>query len=125
MNTDIKKPPLRPPILPSAPTSIQKGVPLKNMINRETVECLAQNIRFAYHDFQADEFCEQALSGLDSLELMQRAKHIAKALRRFLPVDYSEAVATLVASFPAEQTETEATHLSGFFYLPHSFFISE
>lgn len=125
MNTKRAETALRPPVLPSAPASIQKGVPLKNMLNQETVECLAQNIRFAYKDFQADEFCEQARSGLETLELMQRAKHIAKALREFLPGSYSEAVATLIASFTAEQTDTEVSHLSGFFYLPHSFFMSE
>jgi len=125
MNTKDKEPALRPPVLPDAPTAIQKGVPLKNMVNRETVECLAQNIRFAYHDFQADTFCEHAVSGLEALELMQRAKHIAGALRTFLPGTYSEAAAVLVASLTPAQTDTDIAHLPGFFYLPHSFYISE
>lgn len=125
MSTKRKEKAVRPPVLPDAPTAIQKGVPLKNMINRETVECLAQNIRFAYHDFQADTFCEHAVSGLEALELMQRAKHIAGALHAFLPDAYSDAVAILVASLTPAQTDTETAGLSGFFYLPHSFFISE
>lgn len=56
---------------------------------------------------------------------MQRGQHIAKALHQFLPSSYSEAVAIIVASLTPVQTEAEEFGLAEFFYLPHSFFISE
>lgn len=116
---------IRPPTIPYAPRSIQKGTPLKVLLNQEAVDCLAQNILFAYPGFEARKFCEYALTDLEPLELMQRGQHIAKALRQFLPGNYSEAVAIITASFTPEQTEAEGGGLAGFFYLPHSFFISE
>lgn len=117
--------PLRPPILPNAPRSIQKGVPLKTLLNAEAIECLAQNIQYVYNGFEADAFCEYARIGLEPLELMQRGQHIAGALHRFLPGNYAEAVAVLTASLTPAQIEAEEFGLAGFFYLPHSFFISD
>lgn len=116
---------LRPPIIPHAPKSIQKGTPLKLLLNQEAVECLAQNILYVHKDFEAKEFCGQALKDIEKLELMQRGLHIAKSLRQFLPEKYSEAVEILMASFTPSQAEATESGLSGFFYLPHSFFISE
>ena len=116
---------LRPPKTPDAPRSIQKGTPLKFLLNQEAIECLAQNIIFVDQNFAAEKFCECALTGLEPLELMQRAQHIAKTLHQFLPGQYSAAVATIVASLTPAQTEDDGSGLAGFFYLPHSFFISE
>jgi 3-methyladenine DNA glycosylase AlkC len=116
---------LRPPIIPYAPKSIQKGTPLKVLLNREAIECLAQNILYVHNGFEAKHFCECALIGLEPLELMQRGLHIAKSLHQFLPNNYSEAVAIIVASLTPSQTEEEKLGLAEFFYLPHSFFISE
>jgi len=56
---------------------------------------------------------------------MQRGQHIAKALHQFLPSNYSEAIAIIIASLTPARTEAEESGLAGFFYLPHSFFISE
>lgn len=116
---------LRPPTIPHAPMSIQKGTPLKVLLNQEAIECLAQNILCVHKEFKAKLFCERALADIEPLELMQRGRHIAKALHQFLPSNYSEAVAILVASLTPAQTETEELGLAVFFYLPHSFFISE
>jgi 3-methyladenine DNA glycosylase AlkC len=80
---------------------------------------------FAHADFEAQRFCECALTDLEPLELMQRGQHIAKALHQFLPSNYSEAVAIITASLTPAKTEADEFGLAGFFYLPHSFFISE
>lgn len=126
MNNMVNDAALRPPSIPDAPKSIQKGTPLKVLLNHEAIACLAQNILYVYRDFEAKAFCEHALMGLESLELMQRGQHIAKALHQFLPGYYSEAIAILVESFTPASTETSSElGLAGFFYLPHSFFISE
>jgi 3-methyladenine DNA glycosylase AlkC len=116
---------LRAPTIPCAPRSIQKGTPLKTLLNQEAIECLAQNILYVHKDFEAKAFCECALTDIESLELMQRGQHIAKALHQFLPGNYSEAIAIILASLTPAQTEAEEFGLAGFFYLPHSFFVSE
>ncbi|MGB5135542.1 MAG: DNA alkylation repair protein [Prochlorococcaceae cyanobacterium] len=115
----------RPPTIPYAPRSIQKGTPLKTLLNQEAIECLAQNILYVLKDFEAKAFCECALRDIESLELMQTGQHIAKALHQFLPGNYSEAIAIILASLTPAQTEAEEFGLAGFFYLPHSFFVSE
>ncbi len=116
---------LRAPVIPHAPRSIQKGTALKALLNQEAIECLAHNILSIHNDFETKAFCECALSDIESLELMQRGRHIAQALQRFLPSNYSEAIAVLFASLTPAQTEAEEFGLTGFFYLPHSFFVSD
>ena len=74
MNGGQRNKPLR--TLPQAPNGIQKGIPLKLLLSREAIECLAQNILCVHKAFPADEFCQHALDGLEPLELMQRA-HLA------------------------------------------------
>ncbi|MBN8430177.1 hypothetical protein JF535_04840 [Microbulbifer salipaludis] len=116
---------VRPPTIPYAPRSIQKGRPLKDLLNQEAVECLAQNILYVHSSFDVNAFCECALTDLEQLELMQRGQHIAKALQQFLPNHYAEAIKVLVRSLTSAQSEAEEFGLAEFFYLPHSFFISE
>ena len=116
---------IRAPIIPDAPKAITKGVPLKLLINDQAIECLAFNILYVYRQFNVDAFCAQAKTGLETLSLMERGKHVAVALRATLPQNYTQALAILIDSLTPEETFTEDFGLSGFFYLPHSFFISE
>ncbi|MEA5443556.1 DNA alkylation repair protein [Cyanobium gracile] len=113
------------PTIPPAPRSIQKGTPLKHLLGQETIKSLAQNIQYVDPDFSASRFCDSALAGLEPLTIMQRGLHIAKALREFLPGNYEDAVQVLMASLTPEKSETDDLGLAGFFYLPHSFFVSE
>ncbi len=48
------------PRIPEAPGSIQKGVPLKNLLGQESAECLASNILLVYKSF-----CQLALADLE------------------------------------------------------------
>lgn len=73
-----KKMTLRPPKIPNAPRSIQKGKPLKDLLNQEGIECLAQNILYVHEDFEAKTFCQNAFTGKASLGLMQRGQLMAK-----------------------------------------------
>lgn len=114
----------RPPTLPSAPRSIQKGTPLKLLLGAETIECLALNIQYVHPAFAVQSFCERALTGLEPLELMQRGRHIANALHECLPRPYAAAIDILTASLTPADTQAEAFGLAGFLYLPHSFFIA-
>lgn len=115
----------RSPTVPVAPNAIQKGTPLKVLLNQESVECLAQNILYVHKAFPADAFCQHALAGLEPLELMQRAQHIAKSLKEFLPSNYNQAVSVLIDSLTPVETEVGSLGVAGFFYLPHSFFIAD
>ena len=112
------------PTLPPAPRSIQKGTPLKHLLGDEAIECLAHNLRFVDAGFPVGRFCDSARTGLEPLSLMQRGLHIAKSLHAFLPGNYEEAVQTLMASLTPEKSDTEDLGTAGFFYLPHSFFVS-
>ncbi len=115
----------RPPTIPAAPRAIQKGSSLAQLLDRNAIECLALNIHYVQRSFQYNAFVEHALAGIDNLPLMQRAKHIALALKAFLPPLYEDALSVLLASLTPAKMQAEEFGLSGFFYLPHSFFISE
>lgn len=112
------------PRIPAAPRAIQKGVPLKHLLGREAVDCLAENISIVWPEFQAESFRQSAVHGLEPLGLMQRGQHMAAALRRHLPGDYREAIGILLDSLTPAQTEADEFGLAGFFYLPHSAFIA-
>lgn len=110
--------------IPDAPQSIQKGVPLKNVLGLEAVDCLANNIAYVYSEFRADEFRKYALDNLDSMEFMERGTHIARALRNHLPEKYEKAVEVILASLTPPNAVTEGLGLAVLFYQPHSCFIS-
>jgi len=113
------------PTIPPAPRSIQKGTPLKHLLGQEAIAYLASNIQYVQPDFPVNRFCEFAFTGIEPLSIMQRGLHIAKALREVLPGDYEESLQVLMASLTPEKSDTEDLGVAGFFYLPHSFFISE
>ena len=115
----------RIPKIPDAPKSIEKGVPLKLLIDKEAIHCLALNIQGVMKSFQVDDFFDMAIDGIEPLSLMQRGKHVAKALKIFLPENYSEAITILLASLTPEDSLAEEFGLAQFFYLPHSFYIAE
>jgi 3-methyladenine DNA glycosylase AlkC len=115
----------RVPTIPPAARSIQKGTPLKHLLGQEALACLAQNIQYVDPDFPASRFYESAWTGIEPLSIMQRGLHIAKALHDVLPGNYEQAVQILMASLTPEKPDAEDLGVAGFFYLPHSFFISE
>ena len=113
------------PMLPQAASAIQKDVPLKEILSATSIGYLARNIELVFPNFDKDSFCTQATVGLDELTLMQRADHIATALRAHLPTSYQDALDILVASFTPELTQSSDNGLAVFFYLPHSAFIAK
>jgi 3-methyladenine DNA glycosylase AlkC len=112
------------PRIPAAPNSIQKGVPLRNLLSLETIDCLAHNILLAHPQFDEKLFRELALKGLEPLGIMERGQHLAKALRQNLPAKYSTAIEIILASLTAPLTRTEDNGLAVFFYLPHTSFVA-
>ena len=111
--------------IPEAPKSIQKGVPLKNVLGLEAIDCLAQNISYVYPEFNAQEFKAIAIDNLEPLGINDRGLHIARALRKYLPKKYKNAINIILASLTPPNTETEGLGLAVLFYHPHSYFIAE
>ena len=101
-----------------APSSIQRGTPLKSLLDRTLVRLIGESL--AAPGFAEDAFVLQATTGLGSLELMPRAQHIASAMAAHLPADLAEASRRLVASLGPELTVNAGMGLKPFFYLPHS-----
>ncbi|HRP06531.1 MAG TPA: hypothetical protein PLV87_16585 [Opitutaceae bacterium] len=124
MPARVSNPAQQFPRIPAAPQSIQKGVPLKTLLDTEAVDCLAQNLSLVYPNFEVELFRQDAVDGLAPLGLMQRGQHIAIALRRHLPGVYREAIGIILDSLTPMHTDADEFGLAEFFYLPHGFFIS-
>lgn len=72
--------------------------PFKNKINAEVVTELSEAVRRVHAPFDAEGFRQQAVSGLDQLELKARVGQVGAALRQHLPPDLGEALQVLVAA---------------------------
>lgn len=113
------------PRLPEAPRAIKKGSSLKSLLDREAIECLSHNIGRVHPAWVHDRFQTDAVDGLESLGILDRGRHLARALRRHLPPRYSKAVDVLLRSLTPPLTGTEDLGLGVFFYLPHVSFVAE
>lgn len=107
-----------------APSSIQRGTPLKSLLDRTLVRLIGESLVAAVPGFADDAFARQATTGLGTLELMPRARHIAAAMAAHLPADPAAASRSLVASLGPELTANAGMGLKPFFYLPHTAFIA-
>lgn len=113
------------PRLPEAPSSIRKGQPLKQLLNKNSVVCLADNIHCVYPEFNRKAFISDVLQTLENYEFKQRGLHIARTLHAFLPNKFELAVKILIDSLTPANRETSGLGLAVLFYEPHSSFISE
>ena len=113
------------PHIPPAPRAIQKGVSLSTLLDVEAIDCLAQNVRFAYRAFDLNGFRDVALRGLEPHKIMERGRHIACALREFLPTSYAEGLEILIGSMADELSSDEEFGMGPFFYLPYGFYIAD
>lgn len=111
--------------LPKAPSSIEKGRSLKQLLDRGAIECLANNLALVHTSFDARRFEKVALQGVKPLELLQRGRYLASVLFEFLPRPYHQAVDVLLASLTPPLSQTEQNGLAVFFYLPHICFIAQ
>ncbi len=100
---------------------------LKAFFSPELVRRLAGDMSRASPAFPARAFINQATRGLEALELLDRGKHISRALATHLPDDYPEAIAIILRSLgPVHATdELLGLGMAPFFYLPHVIFVAE
>lgn len=98
--------------------------PLKNGFGPAVVRNIAAAIGTVDPRFDRHGFVTAALDGFEALELMPRARHIAAALRRFLPDDYARAANILIDSLGPKLEHEAGNGMAPFFYLPHVFFVA-
>ncbi len=100
---------------------------LKHFFSPALVRRLADEIGQVEPGFPRKAFVKQAVSGLEALELLDRGKHIARALAAHLPADYPAAIEVLLRSLGAEHAGDElvGVGMAPFFYLPHTLFVAE
>lgn len=106
-----------------AATSIQTGVPLKELMDRKLIVLIGESLAGTVPGFDATRFLKQATRGLADLELKERALHIAHAMAAELPSEAENASALLIRSFGPCLTATEGNGLATFFYMPHAAFL--
>jgi len=110
--------------LPDTPHSIQKGVPLKLVLDKAAVNQLASNLSSVYNGFKGKKFVDKVMSEIDPLALKERGLFIAKVLKEYLPTNYSESIEVLLQSLTPPIEDTDNLGLSGMFYLPHVSFVA-
>jgi len=91
---------------------MEAKIPLKDQIlNKERVTTLAQDIQRVYPGFDGSGFTRVVLDKFPELELKARIAWISESLHKFLPDNYAKAVQILLDSLPphddAEPTETD------------------
>lgn len=100
---------------------------LKTFFSPDLVRRIGAAVGQADPRFLVQPFVEEACAGLQRLELLDRARHIAAALARYLPAAYPEAIDVVVRALGPELESDELIGggMEPFRYLPHSLFISE
>ncbi|WP_225409646.1 DNA alkylation repair protein [Stigmatella hybrida] len=99
---------------------------LKTFFDARVVRRIASMLRAAHPAFPERRFIAEATQGLDALELMDRARHITRAMHRALPSDFAQASRILVDSLGPEQEQyTEGQGMAVFLYLPHVLYAAQ
>jgi len=91
---------------------------LKHFFSPALVRRLAADITRVHRPFPSDAFVRQATRGLAALELIDRGRHIARALAAHLPAAYPDAIDVLARSLGTEHPTDELLGL-GMAPFPH------
>jgi 3-methyladenine DNA glycosylase AlkC len=107
-----------------APSSIQHGVPLKELMGRKLVVLIGQSLAEAVPGFDVRRFQTRAVRDLDKLELKERALSIAQAMAEQMPADFDELSPLLIRSLGPPLEQTDGNGMASFFYFPHTHLIA-
>lgn len=98
--------------------------PLKNYFNESFIDRIAQMFLQVAPELDWKLFKKQAQIGFETLELLDRARHIANCLARALPADFPQAAQIVIDSLgPAHEVE-QHSGMEAFIYLPHCMFVA-
>ena len=100
--------------------------PLKTFFSPALVRRLAGDIERVHPAFPSRAFIRDATKGLDDLELLDRGKHITRALEKHLPASYADAIDILLRSLGPEHATEEliGVGMAPFYYLPHTQYVA-
>jgi 3-methyladenine DNA glycosylase AlkC len=96
---------------------------LKLFFDKHIVRDIAAMVLQVHPGFAATRFEKLATSGLQDLELLPRARHIAAALESTLPANREAALEIITQSLPPVIPVEENHDFSSFIYLPYTIFI--
>ena len=98
---------------------------LKDFFDQQIIRAIADDLHAVDRDFDQDAFVRACLVGLESLELTQRAWHVAAVMHQHLPAAFPEASRILTASLGPELPSTDTFGMAPFRYLPHVFYVAK
>ncbi len=98
--------------------------PLITQYGADVPQAIASMITAVYPAFDSSDFVREVLDGFEPLALMARGQKMARVLRRFLPDDYAQALAILMASIDQPHGRDPSLTLGSFLYLPHTKFVA-
>lgn len=98
---------------------------LKDLINARLVRELADELSSADPTFDAAGFIARGVRGLNRLELIARAWHVAEAMHAFLPASFANAARVVVASLGPELATADEGAMGSLRYLPHGCFLQK
>ena len=105
--------------------------PFKNAFNPQMITVMGTHFQRVAPTFDKQRFVDSAITGLDELELKQRATHIRKALEETLPADFTRACKLMVnALHPASDIDLSGTVMDedgirGWAIMPMAEYVSE
>ncbi len=98
---------------------------LKHFFDARVVARIGDEIARAHPAFPREAFVREGCRGLARLELLDRARHLARTLHRHLPPEPERALDVIVRSLGPPLARTEGHGLAPFVYLPHVLFVAE
>lgn len=108
---------------PSVYPAARMAEPLKHQFGPPVVRRLAKEIADVHRRFDRAAFERDALRGFESLELLDRGRHLGRVLRDHLPPEFPAAVDVLLATLPEHRAP--AGGMSSFYYLAHTEFVRQ
>jgi len=107
-----------------APSTIQHGIPLKELMDRKLITLIGQSLADVVPGFDVQRFQTRAVRNLGNLELKERALSIAHAMAEQMPADFDELSPMLIRSFGPALETTDGNGLAPFYYFPHAHLIA-
>jgi 3-methyladenine DNA glycosylase AlkC len=98
---------------------------LKDFFDARVLARIADEVAAVHPQFPRRAFLADAAKGMEPLELMDRGRHIMRALKEHLPEDPARAIAILERSLGPPLAATEGHGMEPFVYLPHVLFVAE